>query len=154
MTSHDLTKKGEALTELFALASPFNFALASARDQLAYEIGITGARWQLLIAIVKAQKPETVSNFSRNLGLSRQSIQRLADELEAAGFIHYCENPHHKRAPNILLSENGRKAYQKMKIKHGPWVNHLADSYSLKDLNSAIDIIRSLKLKLEEEFNI
>jgi len=150
----DLTKKGEALTELFSLASPFNFALTSARDHLADEIGITGARWQLLIAVVKAQHPETVSNFSRILGLSRQSIQRLADELEASGLIQYVENPHHKRAPIVALTEEGRKAYLKMKKKHGPWINNLAELHSLKDISSTIAVIRSLKESLEQEFKI
>lgn len=151
MSSNDFSNKGRALTQLFAVSAPFNLALSKARDQLSVEKGITGARWQLLIAVAQAERPETVSNFSRILGISRQSIQRLADELEACGFIKYIENPHHKRAPLIFLTERATKDLTQLGKKYGPWINQLASEYSLKDINNAIELLASLRLKLEDE---
>lgn len=43
-----------------------------------------------------------------NIGRVRQSVQRIADELEAEGFLKYVQNPHHRRAPVLVLTEKVR----------------------------------------------
>ena len=51
------------------------------------------------------------SNIAQNLGVSRQAISQTLAELESAGFIEQCADPHDKRSRIVKLSshfaENG-----------------------------------------------
>lgn len=46
--------------------------------------------------------PLPVSHIARTMGLSRQGVQRVADELEARGIVRFAPNPHHRRARLVL----------------------------------------------------
>ena len=43
------------------------------------------------------------------LGISRQAVQRIADELAGEGLAVFDDNPRHRRSPFLRLSEKGRR---------------------------------------------
>ena len=60
-----------------------------------------------------APVPLPVAHLARNIGLSRQAVQRITeDELEQCGFVPLTPNPHHRRAKLVLLMERGRILYE------------------------------------------
>lgn len=54
-----------------------------AGERLTSEIGLTTVRWQVLGAVL--HEPLTVSAVARDMGLTRQSVQRTADLLVEQG---------------------------------------------------------------------
>ena len=68
--------------------------------------GSTAARWHLLSVVSEA--PLTVSAAARRLGLPRQAVQRVADDLVACGHAAKRPNPGHARAPLIEPTDEGR----------------------------------------------
>src|SRR3712207_3495790 len=52
-------------------------------EALAREVGQSAARWHVLSVV--SDGPRTVGSASRRLGLARQSVQRVVDDLVAAG---------------------------------------------------------------------
>jgi len=77
------TPSGEAFTRLILEAFRFNGCLLAAGDRLTQDLGLTSARWQVLGAIDEGPLP--VAQISRNMGLSRQAVQRSPTNLPLAG---------------------------------------------------------------------
>ena len=88
-------------------SSALNGLLAAAGDALARPAGQTSARWQVLAMVEDGD--HTVAETARTLGLARQSVQRVADLLEADGLVRYVDNPRHRRARLIRLTERGSR---------------------------------------------
>ena len=65
----------------------------------------TAARWHLLSVL--QEEVVTVPGIARRLGQSRQSAQRVADDLIAAGCVAPVPNPGHRRSPLLRLTADG-----------------------------------------------
>src|SRR5690242_4288255 len=102
------TAAGEAFSGLVVRIFRLNGLLAAAGDSLARSAGQSSARWQVLAMV--EDRDHTVAETARTLGLARQSVQRVADLLEADGLVRYVDNPRHRRARLIRLTDPGRAA--------------------------------------------
>src|SRR6266542_6797188 len=100
--THAHTPQGQALTSLILQIFTLNGRLLTAGDRLAGPVGLTSARWQVLGAIALAASPQPVANLARNMGLTRQAVQRTVNELSAEGFVGFDANPHHQRAKLVV----------------------------------------------------
>ena len=74
-------------------------------EALARGEGQTTARWHVLSVV--SDGPRTVASAARRLGLARQSVQRVVDDLVSAGQVTLEANPDHARAPLVALTEAG-----------------------------------------------
>lgn len=86
-----------------------NGDLLAAGDALVGDLGLTSARWQVLGAIALSPVPLPVAHIARNMGLTRQAVQRLVDDMRADGFVRLEPNPHHRRAMLVLATERGHR---------------------------------------------
>lgn len=113
-------------------------------DQMVGEFGLTSARWQVLGSIALAQTDMTVPNIARNMSLSRQAVQRVANDLEGEGLILYTDNPHHKRAKLVCLTPKGRKIYTQATDKYSQWATEICDTCDTPDFETALSTLRAL----------
>ena len=63
------SKTGAALTDLFLVSFPFYGALMAAGGRLTHDVGLTAARWQVLSATARSDRPEPVANVARTWDL-------------------------------------------------------------------------------------
>lgn len=91
------------------IADVYELAATSRRtsERIAADHGQTVARWHVLSVL--SGRPLTVSAAARRLGLARQSVQRVVDELVADGMLSRLDNPDHQRAPLHELTDPGRR---------------------------------------------
>ena len=150
MSDERRTEEGEALTALILDVFRLNGRLQPAGDRLVSELGLTSARWQILGAIAYADRPESVAWHARTMGVHRQGVQRIVNELNAEGIVEFQPNPHHKRAHLVVLTRKGQKLYDAAIAKQIPWVNELSIGLSAKDIAKAQQVIGRLKERLEE----
>lgn len=143
------TAKAAALTRLFLTSFPYHGALMAAGERITADQGLTAARWQVLSTVARADRPEPVANVARIMGLTRQSVQRTADELARDGLIAFGPNPHHKRAALIHLTDKGRKAFEAITKRQVPWANALAKDLDADDIETAIAVLTALRGKFE-----
>ena len=129
------TAAGDALSALVPRVFRLNGLLAAEGDALARPAGQTTARWQLLAMI--EHEPATVARTARTLGLARQSVQRVADVLEAEGLVAYLDNPGHRRARLVSLTEDGRGALAAIQAAQRPWADALGAAVGARDLRQA-----------------
>ena len=68
----------------------------------------------------------TVAQIARALGLARQSVQRVADTVVAAGLAAYVDNPADRRAQLAELTDDGRRALEAIQARQIAWANDVA----------------------------
>ena len=143
------TASGDALTGLMLDLFRLNSLLVTAGDRLVAPLGLTSARWQVLGAIVAAERPQPVAWLARDLGANRQNVQRITNDLEREGLVTFAPNPHHKRAQLVILTDKGKQSFKAAMDLQAPWVNDLANGIAVKDLKTVHRVIRMLREKLE-----
>ncbi|HEX8769450.1 MAG TPA: helix-turn-helix domain-containing protein, partial [Acidimicrobiales bacterium] len=94
---------GEAFNSVVVQVVELTRYFTAAAEQLAKPAGQTLARWLVLAACKDA--PATVADVARELRLARQSVQRVADVLEREALCVYQDNPRHRRAKLLALTE-------------------------------------------------
>ncbi|MEU8758637.1 MarR family transcriptional regulator [Streptomyces sp. NPDC048659] len=85
-------------------------------ERLAEPAGLTAAWWQVLGAVLP--EPLPVSGIARAMGITRQSVQRIADLLVKEGLAAYAPNPAHRRAKLLAPTEAGRAAVRRIDPAH------------------------------------
>ncbi len=81
--------------------------LRAAGERTAAAEGQTHARFHALTVI--ADSPSSVPAIARRLGVSRQNVQRIANDLLAAGLVEQITNPDHRTSPLLQLTESGNE---------------------------------------------
>lgn len=142
---------GALTTSLFLETFRLNGRLLASGDRLVAELGLTSARWQVLGAVAMAERPMPVPHIARQMGLSRQNVQRIVNDLEDAGYVTFAPNPHHKRAKLVVLTDTGRDTYAAAHRIQVPWANSLGSAVSPEDLQTALRVLQSLRAALDDE---
>lgn len=128
-----------------------NSRLLASGDRLVAGLGLTSARWQILGAVIAAQQPQPVAWLARDLGANRQNVQRIVNDLEAEGLVRFEVNPHHRRAQLVVLTDDGKRAFDAAMNLQAAWVNRLADGVSVADLEATARVIAALRGNLEDD---
>ncbi len=145
------TPAGETLTALTMDIFRVNSLILLAGDRLAAHLDLTGARWQILGAIVRAGQPQTVAWLARNMGANRQNVQRVVNDLHALQFTTFETNPSHRRAQLVVLTDKGKLAYESAMALQAPWVNKLAKGIATEDLAAFQRVLLTLRHRLESD---
>jgi hypothetical protein len=129
------TSAGDAVTGLVLDLFRLNSLLLTAGDRLVARLGLTSARWQILGAIVAAERPQPVAWLARNL--------------HRDGLVAFQANPHHRRAQLVVLTDKGRQTFDAAMRLQAPWINRLSDGLVVKDVETTHGVIAALRQKLE-----
>ena len=143
MTAEEQELLSSAALTSFRLNGQF-LALA---EQLARPVGLTAARWQVLGAVLR--EPLTVAGIARSMGITRQSVQRLADVLVAEGLAEYLPNPSHRRAKLVRPTEAGYAAVRRIDPAHAVAAHRLAAEVGLDELARAVRALTTLSAALD-----
>jgi DNA-binding MarR family transcriptional regulator len=139
----------EALTALILEVFRLNGRLISTGDRLISDLKLTSARWQVLGAAALAPSPQPVAWLARSMGLHRQGVQRIVNELVAEGVVVLEENPHHRRAKLVRLTGKGEQLFEAASRRQKPWAKRLAKGLPPKTIAAAHDVLRTLHERLE-----
>ena len=142
-------RSSDALTALILEVFRVNGGLLSAGDRLVADLGLTSARWQVVGAIALSPAAEPVARLARSMGLHRQGVQRIVNELEAEGIVRLADNPHHRRAKLVQLTKKGEVLYREAERRQQPWARELAMGLDAKAIASARSLLQSLRDRLE-----
>jgi DNA-binding MarR family transcriptional regulator len=104
MKTSELSPQATAATDTMFATFRLHGHLIALGDRMVQPFNLTSARWHIMRSIVLSESDVTVPQIARNLGLSRQAVQRVANDLNTADLIIFDDNPHHKRAKLIRLT--------------------------------------------------
>lgn len=141
----------QALSALIHEVFLLNGRLLSVGDKLAAQHGLTSARWQVLGAIAFAPTPQPVVRLAHGLGLRRQGVQRIVNELAEEGIVTFLDNPHHRRAKLVGLTKKGRDVHDAASRLQAPWIDSLAESADVRALLAAVEVIATVRKRLDQQ---
>jgi len=142
---------GEAVTALILEVFRLNGRLLALGDRLVSPLGLSSARWQVLGAIILSPTPEPVARLARDMGLNRQGVQRIVNELTEQGIVAFRENPHHRRAKLVILTDKGRAVYEAASRVQRPWAKALSRGLDGESIVAATHLIATLRRRLDGE---
>jgi DNA-binding MarR family transcriptional regulator len=137
--------------ELFSTAAITSFRLngqfLAIAGELAAPAGLTAAWWQVLGAVLA--EPLPVAGIARQMGITRQSVQRIADLLVAKGLCEYRPNPAHRRAKLVAATEQGRAAVQQINPQHAAIARKLAAALGPAQFAATVTALTHLSTVLD-----
>jgi DNA-binding MarR family transcriptional regulator len=143
-----MIRRDVVVDELILSVFRLNGQLIDAGNRLVMDIGLTSAWWQVLGALDLSPVPLPVAHIARNMGMSRQSVQRIADLLTEKGLVRFEANPHHQRAKLVVLTPQGRAAVKGAETRQRPWARDLTAGLSLERLATALGVLTELNKHL------
>lgn len=133
------------VADVFELAG----LLRRSGEVVAAREGHTQARWQLLSVV--SDRALTVPQAARRLGVTRQGVQRVANDLVVCGLAELRHNPDHRTSPLLVLTENGRRVLQAITERAIVVNNRLADAVDPAALQATRDSLRRMIVALKAE---
>jgi DNA-binding MarR family transcriptional regulator len=142
-----MTKKDDPLLirELVITLFSTNGRLVEAGNALVRPIGLTTAWWQVLGALGYSPVPLPVAHIARNMGLTRQAVQRVVELLAERGFVSLETNPHHQRAKLVVLTPAGSAALRAAEVAVAPLDRLVIDRIGAERVEIAISVLNELR---------
>lgn len=134
------------------IADVYELAGTSRRtsERMAGTHGQTAARWHVLSVV--SEVPASVAGAARRLGLARQSVQRVVNELRAEELVTVSVDPRDRRAPLVRLTDQGRQVldalFEQSEADRAARV--ASTSLSVADLLQARETLRALAAALTD----
>lgn len=136
-----MTDDNETISNLIVAVFRLNGRLIEAGNALVTDIGLTSARWQVLGALAMSPVPLPVAHIARNMGLARQSVQRIADLLVEKELVRFETNPHHQRAKLVVLTDQGLAVYNAATRRQQPWALEMMEGVAPDSIRSALTVL-------------
>jgi len=147
------SRESRVLTDLILETFRLNGALLAAGDALVADLGLTSARWQVLGAVALEGRALTVAQIARRMGLTRQAVQRVVNDMVGAGLLALEDNPDHKRARLVALTGAGQAAYGEADRRQIAWAKGLCEGLEGRDLDTALTVMRGISRRFEGDMS-
>jgi DNA-binding MarR family transcriptional regulator len=85
------------------------------------------------------------------MGLRRQSVQRLVDAMVVDGLLTLSENPNHKRARLVDMTEQGRARYASIMARHRSWANGLGEGLDPAAIAAGVALVEELARRVGDQ---
>jgi DNA-binding MarR family transcriptional regulator len=132
------------LGKIVELTFRLNGLFMTAGNSITKPLGQSSARWQVMGSVYTG--PATVPQIARRMGITRQSVQRIADILNSEGLAYFIENKEHKKSKLLILTSKGKKVMDSIQKVQILWANKMGKKIGNSILKNAI---RELE-KIEE----
>lgn len=143
------TEGGEALTDVIIATFRLNGWLMDIAQRLARAGGLTATEWRVLGGVL--DEPHSVAEIGRLMGMTRQGVQRVADQLVDRGLAEYRPNPAHRRAKLLACTQAGYWAIRRIALVQRPWADHIGAKIGATELQETLTTIRRIVATLEAE---
>jgi DNA-binding MarR family transcriptional regulator len=143
------TLRAELLRQLILDMLQLDGALRRRAEGMTAEQGQTPARWKVLTAA--GCDVRTVPQIARRMGLTRQAVQRIANQLVEDGLAEFVDNPDHRASPILRLTGKGAAIDDAISDAHARWSNRIARKLDARRMETALQAIRDLLQVVESD---
>jgi DNA-binding MarR family transcriptional regulator len=85
------------------------------------------------------------------MGLTRQAVQRLVNEMGRDGLLRFTANPNHQRAKHVVMTPRGESAYGAAMKRQAPWAQMLMQGLSARQITAATAVLKQVRQRLERD---
>lgn len=149
MTDHIALFAHPASRIAYALFRAHGLLLAIG-DRVTEPVGLTSARWQVMGQIVVSGGGLPAAQIARNLELTRQSVQRVLDDLARLGMVDWADNPNHRRAKLAVLTDAGLAAFDAAAMRWQPMADAIVSGLGTTDADQLDALLARLSHILDQ----
>ncbi|HUT48030.1 MAG TPA: MarR family transcriptional regulator [Alphaproteobacteria bacterium] len=142
-----MSPAGEALFDLVFATTRAYFRLRAAGSKIGAVTSWGGGLLGMLHGL-KWGGAQTVPQIARARPVSRQRIQKLADEMAADGLVEFADNPAHKRSKLVRLTPAGEAVYGELRAAMLALCAELAADMDAGQIETARAVLDELTRKL------
>jgi DNA-binding MarR family transcriptional regulator len=95
-------------------------------------------------ALARLIGPLTVPQIAKMRPVSRQRMQRLADELAAEGLVEFIDNPRHRRSKLVRRTVKGKARYRELSVRLLEIASKMGANLNEADIRKTTEITRQL----------
>jgi len=143
------TVQGHLYTDIVLEIFKLSGQLVAEGDKMTAEYGLSSARWKILGALTYAETALTVPQIARTMGQTRQTVQRLVTIMHEDGLLDLLNNPDHKRAKLVTLSDKGKAYYAMLEKKQIIWANQHSNDLSQEELEITLATLNKISYFFE-----
>jgi DNA-binding MarR family transcriptional regulator len=92
----------------------------------------------------------TIPQIARRMGITRQGVQRVADELVREDLADLTDNPDHRRSPLLTLTAGGRRTLAQINRSQAAWSSEVAATFEYPDLEDAVRMLKAATRRLRD----
>lgn len=148
MSHHEHKRFNDLVRMIFQL----NALLEEKGDSVVSDLPINSSRWRVMEALTNANQSMPAAHIAKDIGLSRQNVNRLIQEMIKDGFLEAKENPYHQRAKLIELTQKGAYLYDEVKRRRDVISHFLLKHFSQEKLDEAVELLDAFKQSAEVLF--
>ena len=142
------TPAGQALFDMVWEIGQTFFRLRAAGARVGAVTTWGGGLWGFLRTLA-LEGPQTVPQIARARPVSRQRMQRLANDLAADGLVEFIANPAHRTSKLVRLTPKGKVAFEEISGRIGQWTDRLAHDMDAAELRAAARVLRQIRQRVE-----
>lgn len=116
----------------------------AAIDRRLAPLGLSQAKWQPLLYLLRAEEPPTQADIARFLEVESPTVVRLLDRLEADGWIRRKTCPGDRRARRIHLTDRARVLGHDIEGAVMDVRSQLLGSVTPDEMARCIDVLRRI----------
>jgi DNA-binding MarR family transcriptional regulator len=146
------TAASAAMEELMSEAIATFFLLRAAGKRIGAVTAADGGYWGMLRSL-KLEGAQTVPQMARSRPVSRQHIQKLANEMIADGVIELVNNPAHQRSKLLRLTQKGEATFQEIQERIAQEAELFAQDMDVAELEISVRVLRQLREKLKQNLS-
>ena len=143
--------KERLLVNIMLLVFRINGRLLEQGNRLVERLNLTSARWQVLGALAKADRPLTAPQIAEAMGITRQGAQKQLNLLMDEELIERHSNPIHERSPLYKLTGTGVHVFAQADQLCDLWAADLGHAFSKSMLLTTEDTLSELLTCLDRE---
>lgn len=147
----DKTAAGEAIQELMLETLSAFFLLRAAGKRIGAVTAADGGYWGMLRSL-KVEGPQTVPQIARSRPVSRQHIQKLANEMISEGVIELVDNPIHRRSKLLRLTGKGENVFQEITDRIAQEAEGFAEGMDMdiEEILISVRVLRRMSARLRQ----
>ena len=139
-----LSMAKKELHDLFREVFKLQATLSAIMDKVHDQAGLSTSQHKIIRALNHIGKA-TVPDIAAELGVTRQFVQTVCNDLLTCGFIKFADNPRHKRSKLAELTEPGRIALQQARQKENKIIEEVLPAIhpaKAKEAGNLLELIR------------
>jgi DNA-binding MarR family transcriptional regulator len=135
---------GHLVAEIYECAGLFR----KQGERVAVQSGQTQARWQVLSVV--SNDGFTVPQIARRLGVTRQSVQRVVNELHKDNLLSFVANPDHRTSQRVVISPQGKNTLTEITAHAEMYHQNLQAEVGSANVKMVSEEVRKINKQLQQ----
>ena len=124
-------------------------AIGTRKDRFLKKFGLTRPQTNILYALSHGNKL-MVKDVARQMGITSGAATQIIEGLVKAGYVERRHNQKDRRKVQILFCEEGKKQFEKFKIKHMERIGQVFEALDDQEIDLLIKLAQKISGRVQK----